>query len=50
MDLTGGGDDIHKQDLKVTDLVEAKKWQIIKVKTERIEANQAAVEEIDQTA
>ena len=40
MDLTEGDDDINEQALKVADsIMETKKQLIIKVKTEKIEAN-----------
>ena len=48
--MTGGGDDIYGQCLKVPDPAteEMKKQIAVKVKTERIKANQAADEETGQ--
>ena len=46
-----GGDDVHEQALKVDDPTEeAKKQLIIKVKIEKIEANEAVVKETGQIA
>ena len=51
VDLTEGSDDIHEQALKVADPTEeAKKQLIIKVKTEKIEANQVPAKETGHTA